>query len=189
MDLIFQCAVTYQNLHKIEYIFKIGRKNELRILKIHFLTQDFYHLLGLQHLTDIERFFNSSEEFFISCLNAENNWQFLYQSPHFNQIQERIKSVPYLEDLMDSDNLVFQYIEKNNPYSHIRADYLISGMHNNQEFYIFLTKEDSDNYFATSFFPKGETSYTLRQPKWKVLYKEKMNLETSESILFFNHIK
>ena len=55
MDNILECAKLYEKLLGKDYAFVI--ENDIKII-IHFSAENFYHLLGLEKLTDVEQLKN-----------------------------------------------------------------------------------------------------------------------------------
>ena len=54
--------------------------------------------------------------------------------------------------------------------------------------FCFLEKSKDTNdeeYFAKSFFPMDRIDYAKYQTKYTLLYKEKVNVQTGESIVLF----
>ena len=52
-DLLYNAAVEYQRLQNVVYKIIVGRKGKSYTLQLHFPPESFFHLTGLQHLTDI----------------------------------------------------------------------------------------------------------------------------------------
>jgi hypothetical protein len=89
------------------------------------------------------------------------------------------------EKLLDNNRLIYKFNQKAqaHSFSNIRADYLLSTVHDNYDIYIFLSKkESSNNYFCRSFFPKENKDYTFGQSSYTLLLKEKMIISTGEKV-------
>ncbi len=91
-----------------------------------------------------------------------------------------------LQEILDNNNLVFRYNEKLNTYSMIQADFLLSTPYEGNDIYIFVSRNEDETYFCRSFFPKSEKDYTLKQTKYTMLYKEKVNIYTGENVIQYN---
>ena len=55
MDKLLECAVAYKNLFDVTYDLKLGSKNKLVELSLYFAKENFYHLIGLEKLNDIQK--------------------------------------------------------------------------------------------------------------------------------------
>ncbi|MBR1404834.1 MAG: hypothetical protein IJ558_11745 [Treponema sp.] len=86
--------------------------------------------------------------------------------------------------MLDSNYLTFRYRPQNNPTSTIIAEFLLSADFQNNDVYVFLDKkENAENYFYRSFFPKTDKDYTVGQVKYTLLRKEKTTLPIGESVV------
>ena len=56
-------------------------------------------------------------------------------------VKERIQYLAYLEPCLDSKNLIFRYIKGRNPYSKIKAEYLIEATMEKKTFLFSSHKE------------------------------------------------
>lgn len=54
MDLIYQAAAKYVALQQYEYEFVLSHRRKTRKIKLSFSDKEFFHLAGLQHLTDTQ---------------------------------------------------------------------------------------------------------------------------------------
>ena len=94
-----------------------------------------------------------------------------------------------IEQLLDDNRLIFRYNAKLNQFSLIEADYLLSTPLENSDIYIFIAEhKDTGKYFCRSFFPKEKKDYTEGQPRYTMLYKEKKNLTTGETIIQYDRL-
>lgn len=53
MDLIYACATKFVAIKQCEYRFVVSKNRKTQELILNFSNSDFFHLAGLQHLTDI----------------------------------------------------------------------------------------------------------------------------------------
>ena len=97
--------------------------------------------------------------------------------------------LPFLEDLFDSNDTVFKYNEKKNSFSMIKANYLMKNRLADKNVFIFLSKSKDDTYFCRSFFPETNRDYTKNQASWTLLYKEKVNRTTGQSVVLYDRLK
>lgn len=52
-DILYDAAIIYEKLKDIVYKIVVGRKGKSYSIMLHFPPESFFHLAGLQHLTDI----------------------------------------------------------------------------------------------------------------------------------------
>ncbi|MCR5402406.1 MAG: hypothetical protein K6E91_01115 [Butyrivibrio sp.] len=56
MNLLKQAALSFERLKKIKYriVLSAGLNKPLEVIEINFYDEDLFHILGLQHLSDID---------------------------------------------------------------------------------------------------------------------------------------
>ena len=148
-----------------------------------FSNKDFYHLVGFQHLKDIAlpRNRNITIE---KVLNGKITDVILSQSKYYDNrlndeknIKERICEMQYLEDYLDTNNIIKIFSTKEIPflYSDIKAEYIIESsiLKRNKTVYIFLKerKEQADSYCIVSFFVKKNLTYGGTKLYWMLKRK------------------
>ncbi len=170
MDQLYSAGVQFEKLIKTEYriILSAGMNKELERVCINFDPSDLYHMLGLQHLDDIE-LPNNRKTLLDKILSHEIDDAYLSKSKYYDNsianygISERMHTVANLESLMDSDNTLFYiYRMQHQNVTSIKADYLIVCIQekNNPEIYIFVRKrKENDNYSIISCFQRSSISY------------------------------
>lgn len=97
--------------------------------------------------------------------------------------------LPFLEEMFDSNQTVFQYHQNRNSFSMIQADYLMKNQIENQSTFIFLSRNKEERYFCRSFFPQERFDYSKNQPLWTVLCKKKVRISTGEERIIHNRLK
>lgn len=193
MDIILSAATGYARLFGKQYYFEIAHKKQMEAVNLTFEKSDFFHIVGLQYLKDID-FGKDSKQVFDHILNQTITDEALAKSSFYNNVEEnyvnvetRIKYFQYIESFLDSNNLIFKFIGNKNPHSKIRAEYLIEVVCGMKTFEIFLLKrKDSDTYRIVSFFEK-KVQYHCEKRYW--LYKEKCNILTGEKIVLYTRKK
>lgn len=180
LDLLFQCAKNYEHLLNFKYHFVIARKGVMHEFFLTFQKSDFHHLAGLHKLTDkMSLQHGSREKLFDKILNEEFSIQFLKSSFHYMEMQERLESLVNLELLLDSENLIFKYNENVRLSSKIKSEYLLESCIDSKTLFLFLGARDSkkeNEQSCRSFFPKSKIDYSIGQPKYTLLKKEKINV-------------
>ncbi len=97
-------------------------------------------------------------------------------------IESKINHLYLLEEFIDNNDLVFNYIYHRAKGTKIQAKIFLYKDMNGQDIYLFLDSTSSDEYFfPRSFVVSPELDYKVGQYKYTVLWKEKRNRRTGES--------
>lgn len=182
--MILECANKFSNLFDVKYDFLIARKGKILEFSLTFSKTDFHHIAGIHKLKDIfiaQR--GSREEIFDKIIKGEINQNLIEKSDFYSEIKERISSLIHLEEMLDSENLVFKYRENVQIYSQIKAEYLLEGKIDGKDIFLFLSPRDfknSKNQICRSFFPKTTIDYSIGQPKYALLKKTKTKISTNK---------
>ncbi len=188
MRNIYDCVDAFQHLLDIEYHFIVGRKMCEVSFDLRFDKSVCYHLMGLQHLKDIDSIGGSRQKVFDRISARKIRREMVEASQYYPDVAERIHYLCELEALLDSNELVFKYHKRFNKYSRIEAEFLLESRSQEQSLYLFIDRERDGTYFCRSFFPKDKTDYTKNQPRYTLLYKEKHNLRTGEAIVQYDKL-
>lgn len=182
MDLLYECAVSFEKLLHIQYHFVLGRKGNLKEFYLSFDKSDFHHLAGLHKLKDINALqFGKRSKIFDAILSQNITIEDIQKSEFYNQMYTRLEPLSCIEKLLDDNQLIFRYNEKNRLYSVIKADYLLENQYQNQSVYLFLgARTNENNQMCRTLFPKNVVDYTNGQPKYTLLKKEKINMVTGD---------
>lgn len=177
MDQLLQCAKNYELLLDYKYHFVIGRKGVHHDFELTFQKTDFHHLAGLHKLTD-KRILqhNARNTIFDWILKGKINLEFLKSSYHYEKMNDRLSALVNLGKLLDSDHLIFKYNENVRVSSAIKSEYLLEGCINEMTLFLFLgcrNDKDLSNQMCRSFFPKDKIDYSVGQPLYTLLKKEK----------------
>lgn len=189
MHNIYDCVDSFASLLDTEYQLILGRKGEAVSLKVTFDKKDCFHLMGLQYLTDRPELSRDRGKIFDEIKARVLTKEQIESSDLYEQIADRIDLLPFLEDLFDSNDTVFKYNEKKNSFSMIKADYLMKNRLVDKNVFIFLSKEKNDTYFCRSFFQETNRDYTKNQASWTLLYKEKINRMTGQSVVLYDRLR
>lgn len=193
MDEIFLSAKAFEKLLGIVYDIKISLgKRKLQSFILDFRKKDFYHLVGLQYLKDLD--LGKSPSIILdnilsgrindSLLSKSSNY--LVVDENYVVVKERIAAFQYIEECLDSKSIIFKYVRNKNPYSKIDADFLLEVSLNSSIYYIFLKqRKKEETYRLCSFFEK-RSDYYGNKAYW--LYKEKIHISSSKSTILYNRI-
>lgn len=188
VDLLLECAENYKKLLSYEYHFTIARKGLVREFILSFKKSDFHHIAGLHKLTDTRQVLRGTREhIFDKILQGKITQEIIEESDLYNEMNSRLSPLCHLEEILDSENLIFKYNENVRVYSQIKSDYLIEGNFENIPVYLFLGSRNDEmkNQMCRTFFPKSKIDYSFGQPKYTLLRKEK--IRTSDGEVVFSY--
>lgn len=183
--------MAFQALLNYEYHFIIGRKGKIREFYLTFDKGDFHHLIGLHKLKDIAQIQQGMrEKVFDKILSGEISELLIRKSSYYEQMESRIVPLISLEKMLDGNNLIFRYNEKIQKFSLIKADYLLEGNSKDIPIYLFLgaRNENEKEQMCRTFFRIEEKDYTIGQPQYTLLKKEKRNLMTGDQTVQYDRL-
>ena len=181
-DLLYQAAIEYQKLKNTIYKIVLGRKQKSYILMLHFTEESFYHLAGLQHLTDLTFPSKNKERIYKEILRGKITNEMLKKSVFYDKwfIEERLTNLYRLKDMVETNSTTYLINQKlYSQYTKIKADYLCEQNFLNGIFYLFFIIEKNYPKFkneckASSFFKKHNIDYTKGTSKTTILLIEKI---------------
>lgn len=187
MNNIHTCVERFASLLSTEYEITLGRRNTAITLLLSFEKEDCFHLMGLQHLRDLPNLKMSRTKAFDDIAAHRIKAAAIEASDFYHEIQERVQLMPYLEDILDSNDTIFKYNETLNAFSKIQAEFLLDNQHKETRVFVFLSMRKTGKYFCRSFFPMETTDFSLNQQKWTLLKKVKYNTETNEKVELYRN--
>ena len=190
MDLLQQCAQTFDRLIPYQYHITIGRKGKTLAFAISFERADFHHLAGLHKLRDNVRFQTGKRsDIMQEILTGRLTLSHAQRSAFFNEMESRLLPLTELENFLDSNNTIFRYNSKANIFSAIQANYLLQNDFKGTPVYLFLAqRSEEETQVCRTFFPKTSIDYTQGQPQYTLLKKEKHNMITEETIVQYDRL-
>lgn len=189
MDYLQICAKAFEKLLDVQYHIVLGRKGKLVNLNILFEPKEFHHLIGLHKLRDLRLARENREKIFYEILAGKISMEDLKKSRYYSEIQKRLEPFYKIENIFDSNKVVFRYNSKLQTFSLIEAEYLLSTPYENTDIYIFLDRQaDSDFFFCRSFFQKELKDYTKGQAVYTLLKKEKITISTGDREMQYDRI-
>lgn len=135
MDKIQESATHFLSLvNTTSYVFHVANKT-VRVLSLNFMPEDFHHIAGLQHLTDIHIPRNKKNTL-QWILNEDHpiTDKYLARSKFYKgkindekDIEKRIEHLRFLEQYLDENNLIRIFSPKDGPQNNsvISCDYII----------------------------------------------------------------
>ena len=183
--------MAFEALLNYEYHFIIGRKGQLKEFYLNFDRSDFHHLIGVHKLRDIAQIQQGMRgKIFDKILRGEISEDLIKKSLYYGQMESRIVPLTSLEEMLDGNNLIFRYNEKIQKFSLIKAEYLLEGKADNIPVFLFLGKRNKDEkeQMCRTFFRIGDKDYTIGQPRYTLLRKEKKNILTGEVVVQYDRL-
>ena len=95
-------AIHFENICNKKYLIIVAKKGKTHNINLTFEKNQFYHLLGIQHLKDINTTYNFKNTFFKKVMNNRINMNTISKSCFFNSshIEDRIDIINNLEKLI-----------------------------------------------------------------------------------------
>lgn len=195
MDLIYDAAAKFLVLEQFEYHFVVSRKRKLHTINLNFTDTDFFHIAGLQYLTDVAIPRNRTKTMDEILIKHSITDPVISRSVHYvskdskTDVKSRIEELRFLEEYLDTDNFIriFNVRNQKGLSSVIRADYLIESWFKNSSdtVYIFIRRreENPEYYCIVSFFKKNEVAYGGDNVYW--MEKVKQSADTQQ-VLYIN---
>ncbi len=147
--------------------------------------------MGLGKLKDLRIATQNRESVYFGILNGTITYPSICKSRYIGQIENRFTPLSYIEQIFDSNKLIFRYNEKQNQFSLIETDYLLSTAFSGNDIYIFIKeKETVGRFFCRSFFPKERkiirlgnhnTRYSLKKRLLSVLERTSSSMTPAHS--------
>lgn len=182
MDLLKKAAIEFEKLLSTTYYFRIARKNIQKEFMLNFMPEDFHHVVGLHKLIDIGLVQTGArDKVFYDILSEHITFSDISKSNYFLRIEDRLNLVCHMEDILDSNQIVFKYMKTMNQFSRIEADFLLENAHRMDIVYIFLNERSTKDraqvptMCCRSFFPMDQLDYTKNQPSYTLLKKIKID--------------
>ena len=188
MDTFYKAVQTFNRLLGIRYEIVLGKKGRTVSFNINFSKQEFFHLAGLQYLTDIRELKNDREKIFDRIKTDAEFRLKLQKSAFYERIQERILHLTNLESIIDSNRTVFKYNDSERPFSRIKADFLLKNTEANTNLFLFLAYKSDGECLCRSFFSDDKIDYARNQITMSLLYKKKTFLTSGKQIILYDSI-
>ena len=169
----------------------LGKKNKSIPLSIIFEESQFFHLAGLQHLTDrITLLFGERSEIFRKILIGTISAKQIESSVFYSEIADRFKYLSFLETIMDSNKTILKYNPQLEAFSSLMADFLLKNELQARNIFTFLSKDNlRGKYFCRSFFPQTDKDYSKNQTNWTLLYKKEVKKSTGQETILLDKVK
>ncbi len=197
MDKLQKTVLAYQTVMQTQYYFEIAKKNTKIEFVLTFEKEDFFHMAGLHKLKDVTTLQIEMSKGIIFDRIANGNITFdqVKNSYFYQDIEKRLSYLEKIQKLLDSNQIVFQYLESRNKASYIKADYLLEEGYKTDIIYIFLNERSKAEkgqipiMCCRSFFPMNQLDYTRNQPSYTLLKKVKIDTLTGTRTVQYDRSK
>lgn len=197
MDMLKKTAIEFNKLLSINYYFEIAKKQNLHKLVLSFEKSDFYHLSGLHKLTDIAALQREPNKgkIFDNILDDNITYNLIKRSRFFTNMNVRLELSGKLEEILDSNQIVFKYLSSKHRNSCIEADFLLEEAYGMNIVFMFLDDRNKAEKLnipymcCRSFFPMENFDYTIDQPSYTLIKKIKIDTIAGNKILQYDRSK
>lgn len=188
MEILGKAATAFNRLLGIKYEIVLGKKGKTTTFTISFEKHEFYHVAGLQYLTDVRELKTDRSSLFNRILTDDTFRLKILNSCFIDKITDRINQLINLENFIDSNDTIFKYTENVNPYSKIKADFLLMNKNVKYNLFLFLAYKQEGECFCRSLFSDNRLDYSKNQITMALLYKRKTFLKTPKEIVLFDSV-
>lgn len=179
MGLLRDAAAAWEALHDTSYVLLVGnRKRWVQRITLRFFSENFYHLAGFHYATDVDFGVRLSELRKPSAVRSFADGTIsdapMEKSIKWDDIRPRLNSIVHLEQGLDDDFLIYQYLQNHvKGGTSIPGQFLIKSPSTGIVFFVFLDR-DTDIYYCRSIFEQGFQDYSEGQPRLNLLQKTKI---------------
>ena len=139
-DLLKQSALAYKGLTAYRYHFTLGRKGQLRHISIHFPEVAYHHLAGF-HRAGIAALSNKKKSLQTVLAERVSHAQFIKAGA---VLEDRWTGICRLQEIIESNRMVFHYRGHEQPGSMIQGDYLMT----HEGIAFFIANETPESIFV-----------------------------------------
>lgn len=194
MDILKKTATAFDELLSVTYYFEIAKKQKLYKFILSFEKSDFYHLVGLHKLTDIAALQGEPNKgkVFDNILKGNITYDLIKHSRFFSNMNSRLELFGSIENILDSNQIIFKYISSKHQNSFIEANFLLEKAYETNIVFMFLSerskaeKSNIPHMCCRSFFPMEHFDYTRNQPTYTLLKKMKIDVKMNTKTLQYD---
>jgi hypothetical protein len=202
-EMLLNSTKAYNRMLNNEYLFTVGKNQQLKSYRLRFTEYEYQHLFGLHKLKDRPNIVRtSSKKNFDRVLNENLDFSKIISSKFYGIIEKRVENIVDLEKYIDSFSEIYDW-DMIKAKSDIAGNIMIpnkSIRNDKNNIYIFFNNDGIDSNaelkigdiiigefnieIPVSFIVEPNKDYTanLVRPA-TVLYKEKINKTTREKII------
>ncbi len=114
-DILYEAALEYQKLKNWIYNIILGRKGDAYYINLHFPPEAFFHLAGLQHLSDLTFPSSNKERIYKEILRKKFTLKHIKKSVFYEEyhIEERIAYLRFLVLMIEFNSIYYRVNKKN----------------------------------------------------------------------------
>ena len=198
LDELYNCYQSYSKMaSSCTYYFVVAKKGKKYSINIQFELDQFIHLTGISHLDDLPFTRNSPGDL---RKMIEENKLTMNDLAKSSKLKSNIKDIPAriaclarIDEFLQSENTIMDYSAVDNPYSKLKADWLIHGTIAGELCYLFLKakpkKKDrfSGDYICSSIFPHRGIDYSQGARPMVTLLKQRNNTIDRRTKTLYQH--
>ena len=193
-DILYNAAIEYKKLENSIYRIVVGRRGRSYSIMLHFPPESFFHLAGLQHLTDLTFPSTNKERVYKEILEKRLTLNDIEKSLFYSKwfIEERLKSFCHLKEMIEGDTITYLINAKRYiTYTSIKADDLCEHKVCLDVLYLFMVMERYHPIFMNeckgcSLFRKHGYDYTIGASRTTTLLIEKEEKGKDKIVIFKN---
>lgn len=168
--MINQCIVMFEELKEYKYILHFEKKKRKKCIEITFEDADFFHLFGLQYLTDLKpRFKGSTSNTYRKIIKDERLKKAIMDSNYYELIEDRVISFSELKNILNSEFAIYEYIKPD--WTLIEAHFVLKHRALENQSFIFLTQRETA-YFVACTVVRDSRNFVEERNRYKTTKKK-----------------
>lgn len=169
MDAVQKSVEIFERLRANQYIITI---EDGTVLTLRFSRENYHHLAGFQHLTDLEHISRprSVQQFYRDACKGRITEAQVKKSEHFAEIQERITFFGKLEEILQvSNQKIIVEFHRHRSDSLIQAKYHLFQREGNPllekviYYSLFLDGRTNEKYYPVTYIVEHSSKYVRQQ--------------------------
>lgn len=154
----------------------LSKKQRVRKITVNFFDENFYHLVGLHKLTDvnINRAINK-KKILNKVINDDGYVDQLQRSKYYSNIEGRIELCKHLYLILSTNDFqIYEYNNRSISYqkTRVRFEYIIKFYYRSQQAYVFLAKNKQGEYHVCNSIFYENTDYCEQARPFNILSKK-----------------
>ena len=193
LELLESAINSYEKLIETKYQFLLGHKGVIAYIELSFLPSAFFHLSGINKLSDISINRNVKKAFYRDIKEKASFRERIIKSEFFNRIKSRLVSIIRLENnfkLFETNKYVKFAHKITGEYLSIDYDYFVTSRFKDNQYYYFIRNIDKSKkgsgYVLISNFIENEKDYSVGQQLMTLLRNTLINLKTGKELTIFS---
>ena len=190
MDILFRSASSWKELIEYRYELIYGYKKQLYPVNLTFSAEDYPHLAGFQYLKDLSLPNYSYAKIIDRILEGRLPYEKIKLSSNYERlVKPRLEAIIDLKTSLDTKFTFYKFIPHVYPfYTSIKADFLIAGNEENEDFIFIIKSAQGNNYLCCSIFKQDIRDYKINQSPRTLLKKTQIHIPTNTEIILFDRL-